>query len=352
MLNSNYANYRNYTFHLLTEQEYDYFPQDQRWNKIGAVVEALHPKNGWARDVDYLVACDADLVVVDYSLDIAAVAAKHPKAHLIMSTDSSDIGNTGFMIVRNTRWAMEFFSLWWTMRYAFACDQHALTDLYNKLHKTKNRVAILPAQSLNTAFPVYKHFDRYHSVLHMVGESLGVRQEVFLQAARYFCSQPQPLTIAPHRKQYNLSVELLATVANRLKKEEASNLTNTCQQLIQAGQTIRDGGGSREGGLLPAEQEVLVCLQRLHEKTAEWCRMYNGSPSGCAGMFYDNYHLAQVAGHTLPRLHPETYEFTTKNLYDSFLYMEDSVEAVERGLKVGSPPPPRDAIVHSYPICV
>jgi hypothetical protein len=348
LLNSIYGRHKKYSMKLLREADGDYHPQDKRWNKIGAVLAALNPINGWARNTDYIVAIDADLVVVDYSLDIAQLGAQHPSAHLILSTDHSDIGNTGFMIIKNTKWARDFFGIWWDMRYSFDCDQHALNDLYGRLqqsNKSRKRVAVLPAGEINTEFPIYANFDSNRSrVLHMVGEKNNVREEVFRAAATHHCTDP---SLAG----YGITQQSLRVVASRIKEVELSESIATCRATVDAAVAsssvvFAEASATTDDSFAAASDEQWAkvtaiddCMQTIHEKTNELCRLisngYNRAPSDtCADQFFDNYEFARGVGEALPLAGPSMYDFTTKNLHDSFLHMKDSKEAVARGEQV------------------
>ena len=109
LVNDFYAKSRGYTLKFYgVEPSSDFYPKDKKWNKIGTVLDSLHPSLGWARTAKYFVAIDADLIVSDFALHIDAMARSHPKAHIIMSRDAVDVANSGFMIVRNSKWAYEF----------------------------------------------------------------------------------------------------------------------------------------------------------------------------------------------------------------------------------------------------
>jgi hypothetical protein len=165
-INTAYATHRHYNIKLLTTQQYDYFPEDRRWNKIASILDGFNSSSssttttrqisssntiimseGWASDADILVAMDADVIITDFEqLDIIKIVNTYKKAHIIMSADAHDTANSGFMIVRNTKYAYGFLSTWYAARFSYDCDQHAFNALYDKL-KLKNRhnkIKILP----------------------------------------------------------------------------------------------------------------------------------------------------------------------------------------------------------------
>jgi hypothetical protein len=179
LFNQRYLVARNYSLRVLTEAtRNDYVPADRRWNKIKAVSNSLI---SWASNVSHLVVFDADLFLLDTVLSIESIVEQHPQALLIMSEDSMDIGNTGFMIIRNHPWNIQFFDTWWNERGRADsnCDQHVLNYLLDSLLPADRvNVAILPAKQLNSIWPAIEHFSVSDSVLHLMGETNVVRAKV------------------------------------------------------------------------------------------------------------------------------------------------------------------------------
>jgi hypothetical protein len=143
-----YAFAHQYTFKFLHERNGgDYFPEDRRWNKIGAVIDAIESQ-GWGRqNYSVIVTHDADLIFTDFSFDVESILAQYPKAHVLISADAFDIANSGFIIIRNTKWSYQFFLTWYSARYAHECDQHALNDIIEQMKHSKaffSKFKILP----------------------------------------------------------------------------------------------------------------------------------------------------------------------------------------------------------------
>lgn len=57
-----------------------------------------------------------DILLLDLTVRIEKIAAQYPDAHIIMSSDVSSLCNSGFVIVRNTPWAIRFLTRWWDQR--------------------------------------------------------------------------------------------------------------------------------------------------------------------------------------------------------------------------------------------
>lgn len=82
-----YAHNNKYSTKMYTEQSYNNGEpiEDARWAKIKILEEALHPSSGWARDMDYVVWVDADLIFIDLNFRLERVFSENRKANLIAS---------------------------------------------------------------------------------------------------------------------------------------------------------------------------------------------------------------------------------------------------------------------------
>ena len=105
-----------------------------------------------------------------------------------------DIANTGFLVVKNTPWSIRFFHKWWDHRHLphTHCDQHVLNFLLHDLKKSNelHHIAILPAKTINSHWPSIVHFNASHDrILHLMGETAGVRRDIFQYASTVLCNQ-------------------------------------------------------------------------------------------------------------------------------------------------------------------
>ena len=172
----------------------DFYPKDRRWNKIRAIVRAFS-NDGWAQKTQALVSIDTDLLILDWSLDAGQILDAHPEADLIMSADALDVGNTGFLIVRNTKWALSFFQEWWDsrhMKHTF-CDQHVLNKLITGLRtkELSHKVHVLPNNAVNSRWPALETMDETDRVLHLMGETTPFRAAVARHASHSLCEAAQ-----------------------------------------------------------------------------------------------------------------------------------------------------------------
>lgn len=83
-----YAEHNGYIYRCFDDGSI-YDTTDMRWVKVKVVEEAMHPANGWARDLKYLMWIDADALVVDLSLRIEQIFQDFPRAHFIACTGRS-----------------------------------------------------------------------------------------------------------------------------------------------------------------------------------------------------------------------------------------------------------------------
>ena len=159
-VNEAYAEMNGYIMIHLDPSDSDYDKNDARWNKVKILEEAIHPDRGWARDMDYVMWIDADLIFLDMGLRIEMVAAAHPTAHVIISAEhagSSTLVNSGTVLVRNSDWARQFLSDWWTFAdRKLHSDQEQFDMLYHAQKAERNfpkYISILPPDALNTDPP-------------------------------------------------------------------------------------------------------------------------------------------------------------------------------------------------------
>lgn len=87
-INTYYSQLNGYGMNLLTpDRGAQYEPRDQRWNKVKILIDALDPKDGWAREVEFIVWLDSDLIFLDMGLKLEEVIREHPSYDLIFSAD-------------------------------------------------------------------------------------------------------------------------------------------------------------------------------------------------------------------------------------------------------------------------
>lgn len=186
LFNMGYFQIKNYSVRILsTHTGDDYYPADRRWNKIKAVPNALLQ---WAKNSSYLVFIDADLVILDPEFDAMNVISAYPSANLIVASDAIDTANTGFMIVRNCPWSIDFFNRWWAgreMTDSF-CDQHVLNKLL-KNATDRNFVGITHPKAINSQWPAIDNFNEYDCILHLMGETDEIRNAVSRNLAERVC---------------------------------------------------------------------------------------------------------------------------------------------------------------------
>jgi len=189
LVNSLYLRQRNSDYFILSERTGDdHFPADRRWNKIKAIANGLQ---SWAHNSSFLVFMDADLVILDPYFDVLSIIAQYPSANLILATDEIDVANTGFMIVRNVPWSVDFFDRWWAAKDTkdTFCDQHVLNKLLED-PVDRSLVAIVPAKTMNSKWPVVDNFATGDPVLHLMGETHEVRVAVSQYLAEMLCTIP------------------------------------------------------------------------------------------------------------------------------------------------------------------
>jgi tetratricopeptide (TPR) repeat protein len=135
---------------------------------------------------------DADLIFLDLGMRLEQVAAANPKAHVLISAEhagSSTLVNSGTVTIRNSNYARQFLSDWWSFadRKMYS-DQEQFDLLYHSNKKEYERhVAILPPDALNSDPPAMTKQKNHNQVLHLMGEHTAYRQKAFGTAFREIC---------------------------------------------------------------------------------------------------------------------------------------------------------------------
>jgi tetratricopeptide (TPR) repeat protein len=191
-VNEAYAEHNGYIMLHLDPATAKFDEFDARWNKIKILEEALHPERGWARNLDYVMWVDADLIFLDLGLRLEQVAAANPKADVIISAEhagSSTLVNSGTVMVRNSRWGRQFLADWWDFgaRKLFS-DQEQFDLLYeSRRAEMQQHIAILPPDALNSDPPAMTKQKPHNQVLHLMGEHTHYRMKAFGSAFKEIC---------------------------------------------------------------------------------------------------------------------------------------------------------------------
>jgi hypothetical protein len=232
-INAVYAMQHKYQFKILTPSTGgEYFPEDQRWNKVKILEDAIHPVTGWAKSSEYIVWLDSDLIFLDLDLDIELIAAAHPSSHVIMSEDvdlSLGIANTGFVLIRNTNWSYHFLSAWWNnYNKSQGMDQWVLSKLYeDHLEEYQHFIKLLPVDAVNTNFPSWMNQLPANQILHLAGANREMRERSFHKGFENICENVnmKSESVANDKKkriprQLGLSRETLAGLDSSLPRAQ------------------------------------------------------------------------------------------------------------------------------------
>ena len=247
-VNEAFAEHNGYIMLHLDPVSANFDQFDARWNKVKILEEALHPERGWARDLDYVMWVDADLIFLDMGLRIEQVAAAHPKAHVLMSAEhagSTTLVNSGTVTVRNTKWARQFLADWWNhAERNLYSDQEQFDLLYeSRRAEMSEKVAILPPDALNSDPPAMTRQKPYNQVLHLMGEHTHFRVKAFGSAYREICRKAGggPDSVAPLANQLTNTVENLHQWTIDTYREEQELLMEKFREKMGRGEnTIKD----------------------------------------------------------------------------------------------------------------
>lgn len=234
-----YAKHHGYHLLAYNESTGNFDGNDHRWNKVRLLYEAIHPVTGIARYWDYIVWVDADLIVLDFELNLDHIISSsvhthglYNKGHLWFSAEhagSSTRVNSGMVIVRNSVWSYNFLVAWWKFadRRVYS-DQEQFDLLYSALlslasgadnaeslvsrHQDNEveelllklvpstrlrsvsaatslpQIVILPPHALNSDPPAMVKQRPDHAVLHLMGENSAFRVRTFSTAFANICA--------------------------------------------------------------------------------------------------------------------------------------------------------------------
>ena len=157
-INQAYAEHNQYIFSIANETLSNYEPADARWNKVKIVEHALQT---WARDSNYIIWLDADLIILDLSMRIEKIISNKKTfgeiwicASVEQSTNSN-LMNSGFMILKNSEFVKTWLlPKWWNhnSRTDFN-DQEVFDQIYIKYKESMNfkeKIIILEPDALNS----------------------------------------------------------------------------------------------------------------------------------------------------------------------------------------------------------
>jgi hypothetical protein len=194
-INAVYSLVSNADFQIYDEDVYKMevpLDADARWNKVKYLMDEINLN---ASHPEWIVWLDADLIVVDWSLNITQLVSQYPQAEIIMSKDKVTapfVSNSGFIIVRNSLWSYQFLDLWWnTYNRKTCCDQNALTWLYQRKvpANIQEKIVLLEADAINTNFPSWENHHEHCSVLHLAGLTSIYRKKIFQKGFSEICSR-------------------------------------------------------------------------------------------------------------------------------------------------------------------
>lgn len=196
-VNEAFAEHNGYILKLidnLNTNDDIYDKDDPRWNKVKILEMAIDPVSGWAKDLDYVMWIDADLIFLDMNLRIEQIAASYPKAHILISAEnhgSTTLVNSGSILIKNSKWSKKFLSSWWSWssRKHYS-DQEQFDMLYHarrKEDRLDEYIAVLPPDAINSDPPASTNQKDHNQVLHLMGEHSGFRIKTFGSAFNEIC---------------------------------------------------------------------------------------------------------------------------------------------------------------------
>lgn len=192
-INTAYAEHQGYEFYALSPETGSNFePADQRWNRVKIMDDALNTKNGWLKDVDYIIWLDADLVMINFAFQFRDLIKKHKNVDIIISAErhaETGVANTGSLILKNTAWSRDYLKKWWNnYDHKKAHDQIFFDVLYKSMYpEVKSHIVILPTDEINSTPPAPIYQLDTNVVLHLMGQRNDFRTTIFQLGFQTLC---------------------------------------------------------------------------------------------------------------------------------------------------------------------
>ena len=202
----------NHGYHMryhLGKKSDNYYPADVRWNYIRVLLDHLEELADAETETEtkigvveggYVLYLDSDFIIVSPTslhLHLQSLIETHSSYDIFLSEEASGeasgVGQCGSLLLKNTPWTRDFLALWWEQRTPIHStsqhDQQAFSKLFltNALNASEH-IKILPIDSLNSAPLVPLHYKDTSSVLHLMGQSMHLRNTVFQRGVQSICS--------------------------------------------------------------------------------------------------------------------------------------------------------------------
>ena len=276
-INAVYAEQRRYPFYVFSpETGHEHEPRDQRWNRVKIISDALEPRTGLLRDVEWVVWMDADLIITDmrYSMeDIIHTHAHDDDTHIVISSErhaASGVANTGCFLIRNSQWSRDFLASWWAnYDRTEAHDQIMFDRLYKaSLPGVKNHVTILPEFALNSVPPPSLHQEADHRVLHLMGNADELRARIFRIGLSSLCStghENDDGGSGGGGKQLRKQAAQLTLDRQRLALETRKYLSSSLARAHLRIRAVLVAGKDEKAWLSPADPVLLDMLTHTRE---------------------------------------------------------------------------------------
>lgn len=100
--------------------------------------------------------------------------------------------NSGFFIVKNTNWSINFLLKWWnSYDRVTGMDQHIFSRVWEEVINVENHILILRPDAINSYLPAWINQKDYNQILHLAGASGLLRKIVFKKGFETICKSLQ-----------------------------------------------------------------------------------------------------------------------------------------------------------------
>lgn len=241
---------------------------DARWEKVRILRHLLLLPR--LPSVGYVAWMDADMIPLNLTHSLAAIAHAFPSYDVIVSAElhgGTGVANTGCILLKLSPWSLAFVSAWWETDHRLGHDQILFNVVYQqRLPDVKQHVRIVPTHWLNSVPPAYLRQMPSHPMLHLMGERNDVRAAAFRSAVQYICNavrdahSEEALAQALEVGQLGLTRSHLKGIVWKISQQRLKTLITD----IHNYRGVESMSSVRELLVLVSEaRELLLVLQRL-----------------------------------------------------------------------------------------
>lgn len=156
-INEYYARRNGYALKIVDDYVDDNNVGDFRitWNAVKHLRDAL---TTWAKDYEYVLYMEADVIPLDMKYRLEELAVRYKKSNMIFVAGGVISGTkvgTDWILVRNNVWTMDVLDDWWNYRDRATMSDADVFEEYYKMHEDEisDYITIMSVNTLKNDYP-------------------------------------------------------------------------------------------------------------------------------------------------------------------------------------------------------